>query len=289
MMTQPPSGRSPQAPDRRLTIHPGAVAMTIAGSDPSGGAGLQADLKAFEQNGVYGQAVVTLITVQNTLGVKRIETLQPDLIAQQILAAADDIPPRAIKTGALGNAAMVHRVAETLESVATTVVVDPVLISKHGDRLAGDDVAAAYQDSLMPICQVFTPNRYETQQIIGRELTTIDDMVAAADELLQRGPSTVLIKAGSIDGVRQHFFACNNGIQRIEIDDVDSSNTHGAGCSLSAVIAARLAIAPEPHDDQTILAACRFAIAAVHHGITLSQGLGQGHSPLESQALKFGD
>lgn len=275
--------------DRRLTVHPGAVAMTIAGSDPSGGAGLQADLKAFEQNGVFGTAAVTLITVQNTRTVDRIEVLDPDLIAEQIVAVSDDIAPRAIKTGALGNAAVVRRIADVLESIGVTLVVDPVLVSKHGDRLAGDDVVAAYRDTLMPLCDLFTPNRYEAETLLGRPLVGEKQMAAAALELLELGPRSVLIKAGEIDSVRLHFFACDGGVQKIEIDRIESSATHGAGCCLSAVATARLAIAALPHDDATILQSCQFAITAVHHAITLSQGLGHGHSPLETQALRFGD
>lgn len=275
--------------DRRLTVHPGAVAMTIAGSDPSGGAGLQADLKAFEQNGVFGLAAVTLITVQNTRSVERIEVLDKDLIVQQIEAATSDIPPRAIKTGALGTAEVVRHLADVIESLGTTLIVDPVLISKHGDPLAGDDVIDAYRETLMPLCDLFTPNRFEAEGLLGRSLATRGEMAAAALELLELGPRSVLLKAGEIDGVRLHFFACDGGVQCIEIDPIKSSNTHGAGCCLSAVATARLAIAPMPHDDATILKSCQFAIAAVHHAISLSQGFGHGHGPVETQALRFGD
>ena len=275
--------------DRRLTLHPGAVAMTIAGSDPSGGAGLQADLKAFEQNSVFGQAVVTLLTVQNTTGIERIEVLDKQLIADQIMAAANDIPPRAIKTGALGTAEVVRHLAEVLESLGTTLVVDPVLVSKSGDSLAGDDVVAAYRDTLMPLCDLFTPNRHEASRLVGRKLTSADDCGDAAAELFEMGPRNVLVKAGRFDDVQLHYFACEGGVQRIEIDPIDSDQTHGAGCCLSAVATARLAIAPGPHNSETILAACQFAIPAVHHAITLAPGLGQGRGPVEFAALRFGD
>ncbi len=142
-----------------LRISPGATALTIAGSDPSGGAGLQADLKTFQQAGVFGTSAITLLTVQNTQGVSRIETLDPELIRQQIRAVLSDIPPRAIKVGALGTVEIVRAVASEIEAVECPVVVDPVLVSKHGHPLADEDVVDAYRTELLPLATFVTPNR----------------------------------------------------------------------------------------------------------------------------------
>src|SRR5437016_1614019 len=143
------------------------VALTIAGSDPCGGAGIQADLKTFHQFGVYGEAVVTLITVQNTLGVKRVEVLSTDLVLEQIAAVIEDIPPKAAKTGALGTRAMVEAVAGAARRFRFPLVVDPVLISKHGARLADEEAERAMIEHLIPRASLLTPNLHEASVLTG--------------------------------------------------------------------------------------------------------------------------
>ncbi|QEG00125.1 Hydroxymethylpyrimidine/phosphomethylpyrimidine kinase [Stieleria maiorica] len=266
-----------------------AIALTIAGSDPSGGAGLQADLKAFQQNGVYGMSVVTLLTVQNTMGVKRVETMPVDLVEQQLEAVVEDIEPLAIKTGALGTPAIVRAVAERLKSYHGDVIVDPVLISKHGDLLGGDSMVYAYRKYLFPVATLVTPNRYEVEALLGRKLTDLDSICDAAHELLQFGPEYVLIKAGVIDGLRHHVLADQEQTISAAVKDVPGNHGHGAGCSLSATIAAALTRCARTHPQaKRVRAAVEFGIAAVHAAVTLTPPLGKGCRPVEHRVLDKG-
>ncbi len=143
------------------------VALSIAGSDPSGGAGIQADLKTFHQFGVYGEAVIALLTVQNTRKVTRVEVLNPDLVEEQLLAVLEDVPPHAVKTGALGNAAMVCRVAQLAPLFHCPLVVDPVMISKHGAPLIAEEARAALWNDLLPKATLITPNLHEAAALAG--------------------------------------------------------------------------------------------------------------------------
>ena len=163
------------------------VALTIAGSDPSGGAGIQADLKAFHQFGVYGEAVVTLITVQNTRTVTRVEVLDAGLVKAQIAVVVEDVPPQAAKTGALGNAAIVEAVSHEAKSFPFPLVVDPVMISKHGMPLIADDARAALIAHLLPLAHLLTPNLHEAAALTGFEVDSLDQMKDAARKLRDMG------------------------------------------------------------------------------------------------------
>src|SRR5579884_980325 len=160
-----------------------AVALTIAGSDPSGGAGIQADLKTFHQFRVYGEAVITLLTVQNTQSVTRVEPLSPDLVRQQIEHVISDIPPAAAKTGALGTVEIVEAVADLAESFSFPLVVDPVMISKHGARLISPEAEDALKQRLLPRAFLVTPNIPEAEALTGRRIITVDNIRAAAERL----------------------------------------------------------------------------------------------------------
>ena len=285
---KPPTS-SAETPSRSISIARRATALTIAGSDPSGGAGLQADLKAFQQNGVYGMSVVTLLTVQNTVGVERIEVMPLDLVVQQLDCVIRDIPPLAIKTGALGNPSVLQGVAMHLKGYDGDLIVDPVLISKHGDPLADDSMIGAYRKYLFPIATLITPNRYEAETIVGRELSDIDSFCEAAWELQQMGPKHVLIKAGLIDGLRQHVYADAENMVSIGVDDCPGNRGHGAGCSLSATIAARMSLSDRKVSHaKRMRAAVDFAITAVHASVKLAPQLGKGCSPVEHRALHLG-
>src|ERR1700720_1824450 len=168
------------------------VALTIAGSDPSGGAGLQADLKTFHRFGVYGEAVATLITVQNTLGVTRVDCLPADLVAAQIRAVVDDIPPQAAKTGALGSREVAQAVAESAENFSFPLVVDPVMISKHGARLMDEDACHVLVDRLIPRAFLLTPNLDEAAVLAGFAVDDPVSMLRAAKELVSLGAANVL-------------------------------------------------------------------------------------------------
>jgi hydroxymethylpyrimidine/phosphomethylpyrimidine kinase len=176
------------------------VALTIAGSDPSGGAGLQADLKTFHQRGVYGEAAVTLITVQNTRGVERVEVLDPELLAAQVRAVIADIPPQAAKTGALGSRAMVEMVAALAAEFGFPLVVDPVMISKHGAPLMSPDAAQAMAERLLPRAFLITPNLHEAAALVGFAVEDEASMTRAAEKLAAMGAANVLVKGGHLRG-----------------------------------------------------------------------------------------
>ena len=172
------------------------VALTIAGSDPSGGAGLQADLKTFHQFGVYGEAVVTLVTVQNSLRVSRVELLPRDLVLEQIAAVVEDMPPGAAKTGALGSAEMVEAVARAAAEFGFPLVVDPVMVSKHGQPLLPETAAHAIRQHLLPRAALVTPNIPEAEALTGITIRTLDDMRRAAARICRMGARAALIKGG---------------------------------------------------------------------------------------------
>src|SRR5256885_1407510 len=170
------------------------VALTIAGSDPSGGAGIQADLKTFHQFGVYGEAVITLITVQNTITVERVECLDQDLVTQQLRAVINDIPPIAGKTGALGNREIIEAVALAARDFRFPLVIDPVMISKHGPTLLSFDANDSLKTHLLPHAFLLTPKLDEAEMLAGNEVRDVAGMRAAARKLLALGPQAILIK-----------------------------------------------------------------------------------------------
>jgi hydroxymethylpyrimidine kinase/phosphomethylpyrimidine kinase len=172
------------------------VAITIAGSDPSGGAGIQADLKTFHQLGVFGEAAITLITVQNTLGVQRVEVLAADLVEAQVTSVIDDIPPQAGKTGALGSIDVVRAVGRLAATFRFPLVVDPVMISKHGAPLLSEEAGRVLLAELVPHAALLIPNLPEAAALTGRRVETIDEMKDAARFLSDAGAGAVLVKGG---------------------------------------------------------------------------------------------
>jgi len=244
------------------------VALTIAGSDPSGGAGLQADLKTFHRFGVYGEAVVTLITVQNTIGIERVETLAPDLVLAQIRAVLADIPPSAAKTGALGNASIMEAVAEAAKRFGFPLVVDPVMISKHGGRLGGTStlVAQAY---------LLTPNLDEASHLTGFPVDDRDSMHRAAQALAAMGARNVLVKGGHLLGDALDLLYLEGGeVHEFSAARIDTPHTHGTGCTYSAAITAELA------KGTGLVQAVSLAKTFVTEAIRSNPGLGHGAGPL---------
>lgn len=250
------------------------VALTIAGSDPSGGAGIQADLKTFHQFGVYGEAVITLLTVQNTLTVSRVEVMDAGLVRQQIDAVTSDIPPAAVKTGALGNLDVVAAVAAWARLRIAPLVVDPVMISKHGSALIRADAQQVMRQDLIPCAFLVTPNIPEAEALTGMSIRNESDMASAARELLRLGCQAVLIKGGHADGEPVDIFHDSNGELRLRGRRVDTRHTHGTGCTMSAAITALLAWKVELRE------AVQVAKAFVQRAIEMAPGLGQGHGPL---------
>lgn len=255
------------------------VALTIAGSDPSGGAGLQADLKTFHQFGVYGMSVATLLTVQNTRCVSAVELLAPQFVAAQLDACLSDIPPAAAKTGALGDAALIELLAQRAADFAFPLVVDPVMVSKHGDALLPPNAAEALAGALLPRATLVTPNIPEAEALTGLEIRTPQDMEAAARALVERGPRAVLVKGGAFSSSASVDVLCIDGrVEPLESSRIDTVHTHGTGCVLSAAITAGLARGVGLVD--AVRAAKRFVAAA----IKTAPGLGAGRGPVNMHA-----
>lgn len=243
------------------------VALTIAGSDPSGGAGLQADLKTFHRFGVYGEAVVTLITVQNTVSLDRVETLPPDLVLAQLRAVLADIPPRAAKTGALGSAAVIEVIAA--QDFSFPLVVDPVMIAKHGARL-GD-----LSSKLIAKAYLLTPNLDEASELAGFPVNDRDSMSRAAQMLIAMGARNVLVKGGHLHGDALDLLVMEGGEEReFSAPRIETRHTHGTGCTYSAAITAELA------KGTGLVEAVSRAKTFVTEAIRTNPGLGHGSGPL---------
>ena len=249
------------------------VALSIAGSDPSGGAGLQADLKTFHEFGVYGEAVVTLITVQNTRGITRVETLRPELVIEQLRAVIEDIPPGAAKTGALGNSAVIQAIAAEARNFSFPLVVDPVMFGKHGARLAEPE-----QLSFAPLIRVaylLTPNLHEASVLAGFPVEDLDSMRRASEKLTELGAANVLVKGGHLRGPAVDIlYIPGRGFREFPAARIDTIHTHGTGCTYSAAITAELAKQTE------LELAVERAKQFVTHAIQTNPGLGGGSGPL---------
>lgn len=253
------------------------IALTIAGSDPSGGAGIQADLKTFHQFGVYGEAVITLLTVQNTQTVDRIEVMPVDLVRDQIVAVLNDIPPNFVKTGALGSPEIVKLVAELARTYRLNIIVDPVMISKHGSPLMSEPARKAMIEHLLPVAYMVTPNFPEAAAICGGEY----DLTARAyaEELLKMGVQRVLVKGGHGEGAPTDVYAsAEDGIHEFKAERIDTENTHGTGCTFSAAITAELA------KGAGVLEAITRAKRFVTEAIRTNPDLGRGIGPLNHHA-----
>jgi hydroxymethylpyrimidine/phosphomethylpyrimidine kinase len=254
------------------------IALTIAGSDPSGGAGIQADLKTFHQFGVYGEAVITLVTAQNTVACERIECLQADLVAAQIRSVIADIPPHSAKTGALGNREIIEAIAELAAGFPFPLVVDPVIASKHGGMLLSRDAIQALKTKLLPKAYLVTPNLDEAALLTGVEAHDVSGMRAAAQALLAMGPRAVLIKGGHLSRSAIDVLLYEGGCVEFPADRIESRHTHGTGCTLSAAITALLASGEGLPD------AIRAAKDYVSEAIRTSPGLGAGVGPVNHHA-----
>jgi hydroxymethylpyrimidine/phosphomethylpyrimidine kinase len=256
------------------------VALTIAGSDPSGGAGLQADLKTFHQFGVYGMSAVTVLTVQNTVEVSSVDPLDPEYVRKQLEAVTSDIPPQAGKTGALGTAEITEVVAVWARENTCPLVVDPVMMSKHGVPLLSEAARLSLVEKLLPQAVLVTPNLAEAAALTGRDVCSLDEMREAARQIADLGPGAVLIKGG-------HLPATQDAVDLLYIDGADelfssqryaTVHTHGTGCTYSAAITAELA------KGAGLLEAVRAAKRYISEAIATAPGLGRGSGPLNHHA-----
>ena len=252
------------------------VALTIAGSDSGGGAGIQADLKTFAALGVHGTSAITAITAQNTLGVTDIVELAPALVAAQIEAVMSDIGAAAAKTGMLSSAEIIEAVVKAIAHFnIRNLVVDPVMVAKGGARLLRDDAVDALRRRLLPLAAVVTPNLPEAEVLLGRPIRTLDERRQAARDLVALGARAAVVKGGHTDEKLSidHYF---DGTDLIELQSprIVTANTHGSGCVFSAAIAAELAKGGDS------LAAVHIAKEFITGAIERSLEVGRGHGPV---------
>ena len=258
------------------------IALTIAGSDPSGGAGVQADLKTFHQHGAYGTAVITLLTAQSTRGVTKVAPCAVDLVIEQLDVLLADLTPNAAKTGALGTPELIAAVGGRAASFGFPLVVDPVLISKHGDPLASADAQQAIVRHLLPVAALVTPNVHEAAALTGRTIRTRTDAADAARALLELGARAVILKGASLPegpaDLAIDVFAHGDTVIEIVGERIATTSTHGTGCTFSAAIAAQLArgVALEP--------AIRAAKAWLTEALRRAPAVGHGVGPVDHHA-----
>jgi len=248
------------------------TALTIAGSDPSGGAGIQADLKTFHNFEVYGTTAITLLTVQNTCGVSRVEIMPVDLVMQQIQAVLEDIPASAAKTGALGSAEMIEAIGAEARHWTFPLVVDPVLFSKHGAPLASRNSVEAYRKFLIPYADVLMPNIPEAEELCGFSLESPTLIERAAKSLLDLGAKSVVIKGGHLEGDPIDLYFDSAGHRRLPAKRIQTQNTHGTGCTYAAAAAAGLARGKQRF--AAIRAAKKFVTAAIRANFEIGHGIG---------------
>ncbi len=253
------------------------IALTIAGSDSGGGAGIQADLKTFHQFGVFGTSVITAITAQNTLGVVDWTAVPLALIEQQIDAVAADLRPDAVKSGMLADAHVVDVVAQGLERHRLTpYILDPVMVATSGDPLLADDAIAAVRERLVPRSTLVTPNLDEAAILVGTPITDVDSMTAAARHLVDElGAGAALVKGGHLPGEETvDVLYADDRVRLFRHPRIATTSTHGTGCTLSAAIAACMA------RGQSLQQAVETSLDYVHRAIATAPGLGGGNGPL---------
>ncbi len=252
------------------------VALTIAGSDSGGGAGIQADLKTFQAFGVFGTSALTAITAQNTRGISAVHAIPADIVHAQIHAVATDFEVAACKTGMLATRELVQLVAETVRTERLpNYVLDPVMVATSGDRLLDRNAESAIVEHLLPLCTVVTPNLDEASLLTGFDVVNEGDMLRAAEVLAQRGARSVLIKGGHLqyDDIVDVLFD-GTDFTMFRKQKIATRSTHGTGCTLSAGIAAGLALGRPLKDAVTA------ALDFVARAIAEAPGLGHGHGPL---------
>ena len=216
--------------------------LSIAGSDPSGGAGIQADLKTFAHFGVYGMAAISLITVQNTLGIKEVLVIHPDKIKAQILAVLEDIRPDVVKLGALGHGPAVTAVAEALKEYKGPIIADPVMLSKNGAPLLVKEAIDVYKQKIIPLCSLITPNLDEASKLTGTNVSERSDMENAVRAIYGFGAKNVLLKGGHLPGEEAtDVFFDGKDFVVFSAPKIKSKHTHGVGCTLASAIASGIA------------------------------------------------
>ena len=251
------------------------VALTVAGSDSGGGAGVQADLKTFAAHGVYGVSAITAVTAQNTLVVTGVQEIEPELVSAQIAAVMEDFPVGAAKTGMLSSAAIIRSVAQAVDDYGLRVVVDPVMVAKSGARLLRPDAVDAFRQELLPHAALLTPNLPEASDLTGLPVENEEQMRAAGETLLGMGASAVLMKGGHLPGDEiVDLLLDGRRIVAFRSHRIRTRATHGTGCTLSAAVAANLARGRGLHE------AVKRAREYLRTAMIRAVPLGGGHGPL---------
>lgn len=250
--------------------------LTIAGSDSSGGAGIQADIKTMTVHGVFAQSVVTALTAQNTTGVQGVVATSPDFVTEQMDSVFSDIRPDAVKIGMLPNAEVVDAVAAGLEKWnANHIVLDPVMVATSGDALSEDTAVAAMVHKLVPMAEVITPNIPEAEVLSGMHIRNTGQMLAAAEALVRKGCKAVLVKGGHLPKIADDVLVQSDGrITWLRAKRIETNNTHGTGCTLSSAIASNLARGMDVHE------AAKQAKDYITGAIENDPRLGHGNGPL---------
>jgi hydroxymethylpyrimidine/phosphomethylpyrimidine kinase len=252
------------------------TALTIAGSDSGGGAGIQADLKTFAAHGVFGMSAITAVTAQNTCGVRAWEAVSADLVRAQIDAVVEDIGCDAVKIGMLANAEIVTAVASAVRALKlSNLVLDPVMVAKGGDRLLREDAVEAIRTALLPLVDIVTPNITEAEVLAGIPVRTPEEMYEAGRRILAMGPGVVLVKGGHLEGPESVDVAVTTAATfELRGRRIQSVHTHGTGCTLSSAIAANLALGRPTRESLSL--AREYLEGAIAH----APRIGRGHGPL---------
>ncbi len=264
--------------DERADRDPDAppVALTIAGSDSGGGAGVQADLKTFHAYHVFGTSAVTAVTAQDTRAVHGIQPVDPDIVSRQIRVVAEDLEPAACKSGMLANAAVVRAVAGAVEETAlTNYVLDPVMVAASGDPLLEEDAVDAIRVDLLPLCAVVTPNLHEAEMLLDRGVQDEAEMREAARELVEMGAGSALVKGGHLtDDELVDVWSDGESTGVWRASRIETGNSHGTGCTLSSAIAAGRALGWDPQE------AVSSGLHFTRQALATAPGLGHGNGPL---------
>jgi hydroxymethylpyrimidine kinase/phosphomethylpyrimidine kinase len=252
------------------------IALTIAGSDSGGGAGIQADLKTFQQYGVFGTSVVVALTAQNTVGIRAVETVPEAMVSAQLIALAEDLPPAALKTGMLAEASLVRLVARAIrENGWAPLVVDPVMVASSGTRLLTTEAEEVIREDLLPLAALVTPNLDEAAILTGRVVHNPTTMERAGQTLLRFGAGAALIKGGHLSGDSvTDVLVTPDGIRHFTRPRIDTQSVHGTGCTLSAAITAGFALG------WPLEAAVANGLDFVQRAIAAAPGIGGGSGPL---------
>jgi hydroxymethylpyrimidine/phosphomethylpyrimidine kinase len=256
------------------------TALTIAGSDSGGGAGIQADLKTFEARGVFAASALTAITAQNTVGVDGVIELPPEFVARQIDAVLGDIGADAVKTGMLASAPIIEAVVDRLvHHGVRTLVVDPVMVAKSGDALLAPEARQALVERLLPLALVVTPNLHEAGVLVGSPVRTMDDMLRAARSIHSMGAANVVVKGGHLEDVEESVDILFTGedYREFRAPRIDTPNTHGTGCTFASCIAAELAKGADV--PAAVGVAKEYLTGAIRAGADM--GIGAGHGPVD--------